>query len=97
MVRFIEASILSLLRSSERNLELKHIQDFLPISLISAPNKIISMVLSNRIRAILHKVIDGNRYAFDKGRQILDSILIANESVEDYKRRKVKGVVVNLF
>lgn len=53
-------------------------------------------MLSNRIRSILHEVIDGKQYAFIKGRNILGSILIANERVEDYKRRKQKGVVVKL-
>lgn len=53
-------------------------------------------MLSNRIRSVLHEVIDGKQYAFIKGRNILGSILIANERVEDYKRRKQKGVVVKL-
>lgn len=72
------------------------IQDFQPISLVSASYKIISKVLSNRIREVLHEIIDGNQYAFIKGRQIVDSILIANECVEDYRRRKQKGVVLKL-
>lgn len=49
------------------------IQDFNFISLISAPNKIIAKVLT--------EVIDGNLYAFIKGRQVLASVLIANECV----------------
>lgn len=67
---------------------------FRPISLISAPYKVISKVLSNGIREVLHEVIDGNQYVFIKGRQILDRILIANECVERYKRGNLKGVVV---
>lgn len=43
------------------------IQDFRPISLISALYKIIAKVLSNR-REILHEVIDENQYAFTEGR-----------------------------
>lgn len=44
---------------------------------------------------VMHQVVDGNQYAFIKGKQILDGILIANEYVEEYKRRK-KGVIVKL-
>lgn len=71
-------------------------QDFRPISLISAPYKIIAKILSNRIWEVLHEVIVGNQYAFIKGRQILDSIFIANECVEDYWRRKQKELIVKL-
>lgn len=38
--------------------------------------KIISKALSNRIREVIQEVIDGNKFAFIKGRQIVDSILI---------------------
>lgn len=41
-------------------------------------------------------MVDGNQYAFIKGRQILDTILIVNECVEDYTRREKKGVIVKL-
>lgn len=64
------------------------IQDFIPLS---GPYQIIANVLSNRIHTILHKVIDNNQYAFNKGRNILDSIPNVNECVDDYKRRKKKG------
>lgn len=68
------------------------IQDFIPLS---GPYQIIANVLSNRIHTILHKVIDNNQYAFNKGRNILDSIPNVNECVDDYKRRK-KRVIVKL-
>lgn len=68
------------------------IQDFIPLS---GPYQIIANVLSNRIHTILHKVIDNNQYAFNKRRNILDSIPNVNECVDDYKRRK-KRVIVKL-
>lgn len=68
------------------------IQDFIPLS---GHYKIIANVLSNRIHTILHKVIDNNQYAFNKRRNILDSIPNVNECVDDYKRRK-KRVIVKL-
>lgn len=73
------------------------ITEFRLISLILAPYKIIAKNLANRIREFIHEVVDGNQYAFFiKGRQILDTILIVNECVEDYTRREKKGVIVKL-
>lgn len=46
------------------------------------------------MQEVLHE--DRNQYAFIKGRYILDSILIANECVEDYRRRKQKGMIAKL-
>lgn len=43
-----------------------------------------------------HQAIDGNQYAFVKNRNIMDCILIANESVEDYIRTKKRGTLIKL-
>lgn len=68
--------------------------DFRPISLISDPCKIIAKDLSNRMKSILHEAIDGNRFAFVKERNIMAYIMIANESVEDYRHRKKAGLIL---
>lgn len=67
------------------------IQDFRPISLISG----LAKVTSNCIRKVLHEAIDGNQYAFVKD-QNNGRILIANESVEDYRQQRKKGMVLKL-
>lgn len=41
-------------------------------------------------KAVMHEVIDGNQYAFIKGRNIVGSILVANESMEDYSKGSKK-------
>jgi len=41
-------------------------------------------------------VIDKNQSAFLSGRGLLDSILIANETVDFLKKERLKGVIVKV-
>lgn len=67
--------------------------DFCPISLIGCMYKVLSKVLANRLRKVIHVVIAECQSAFIRGRQILDGILVANEVVDDAKRRKREVVL----
>ena len=70
--------------------------DFRPISLVNSLYKIIAKVLAKRLQAVLGKTISQSQGAFVAGRQILDVVLVANEVVEDYRRRKKKGLVFKI-
>jgi len=50
--------------------------------------KIISKVLSLRLKKVIDKVIDVKQSAFREGRGLLDSVLVANEVLEEYKRKR---------
>jgi len=41
-----------------------------------------------RLKKVLHKVIDGRQSAFLEGRGLMDGVLVANEVLEEVKRRK---------
>ncbi|KAA0058980.1 uncharacterized protein E6C27_scaffold98G001710 [Cucumis melo var. makuwa] len=73
-----------------------HPKDFRPISLTTSIYKIIAKTLSNRLKTTLPGTISGNQLAFIKNRQITDAILMANEAVDYWKVKKIKGFILKL-
>ena len=71
-------------------------KDLRPISLMGGLYKILTKVLTNRIKRVMNKVISKTQNAFVEGRQILDVVLIANEIVDSTLRRKKYGLVCKL-
>nr|GEY36777.1 RNA-directed DNA polymerase, eukaryota, reverse transcriptase zinc-binding domain protein [Tanacetum cinerariifolium] len=69
------------------------VTDFRPISLIGCQYKIIGKILANRLGLVISSCISPKQSAFIKGRNILDGLLILNEVMNWYRKRKEKLMI----
>lgn len=65
--------------------------NFRPISLCNFSYKVVSKVITNRLKDIMPKITSENRRAFVPGRLIHDNILIVHEAFHYLKNKKKKG------
>ncbi|GJX36511.1 RNA-directed DNA polymerase, eukaryota, reverse transcriptase zinc-binding domain protein [Tanacetum coccineum] len=63
------------------------VSDFKPIACCNVLYKIISKILTDRIKRGLNKIVNLNQSAFIPGRHIQDNILIAQELLRGYNRK----------
>ena len=79
------ASFICLIPKTDNSQQLSN---YRPISLVGCVYKMVSKILAIRLKKVISKVINVRQSAFLEGRGLLDSILVANEVLEEMKRNK---------
>jgi hypothetical protein len=70
--------------------------DFRPISLCNLIYKLISKVISNRIKPFLERRLSAEQLGFLRGRRIQDAIGAAHEGIHSIKKYNLKALVMKL-
>lgn len=74
----------------------QHINSFRPISLIGCCYKILVKIMSKQLRMLLPEFINGCQSVFLGNINILDSVLIANEVVEEAQEKKKPTLILKV-
>ncbi|GKV06521.1 hypothetical protein SLEP1_g18404 [Rubroshorea leprosula] len=93
LVKWVNSSFIVLIPKVDNP---QKIEEFRPISLVGVMYKIIAKLLAHRLSSVLNGVIGENQMAFIGGRQLADSVVIANETTDEAQKRKQAGFVIKL-
>ena len=64
--------------------------------MVGALYKIISKILASHLKEVIAPLIDESQSVFVMNRQILDGVLIGNESLRWLQKRKIPGTLIKL-
>ena len=69
---------------------------FRPISLLNTDYKILTHVLANRLKGVIHKIILQDQNGFIKGRNIRYNIRLIQDVIEYFEEGNIEGAIIFL-
>ena len=73
------------------------LEDYKPISLCNITYKVVTKIISQRLKKVLSKIISKEQFKFLEDRQIHEAIGVAQEGLHSAKTKKAKGAVLKLI
>jgi hypothetical protein len=71
-------------------------KQYKPIALCNVIYKLLMKVIARRLKLILPTIISPEQSGYVKGRQILDSIILAHEVIHSLQKTKMPGMLLKL-
>ena len=91
--RSLNSTFLLLIPKKE---EAEDLRDFRPISLVGSVYKLLAKILANRLKSVMGEVISDSQQAFIQRRQILNAVLIANETLDSRLKDNKPGLLLKM-
>lgn len=91
--RFLNTTFLVLIPKKTNAEELK---DFKPINSVKGLYKLSTKVLANRLKNVTGKVVLNYQYAYVKGKQILNEVLVTNKAIDSRLKCSMSGVLCKI-
>ena len=76
-----------------KKVEAVRVEQFRPICLLNVSFKLITKVGTNRLTQIAHSVVQPTQTAFMPGRQILEGVVVLDETLHEIHSKKLDGVI----
>ena len=76
--------------------KLERLEDYRPISLCNITYKVVTKIISQRLKKVLSNIISKEQFKFLEDRQIHEAIGVAQEGIHSAKTKKAKGEIFKI-
>jgi hypothetical protein len=76
--------------------EVKKVQQYRPICMLNVSFKIFTKEMANRLALVASKLIGQSQTAFQRGRNILEGVVVLHETLHEVRKKKQSGLILKI-